>query len=317
MKAKDEDGAYFIKRLSVKALSDLVTLHTAVYGKTRPLDFFFKKYDTAYTEVASVGFLAYNEKMIPIAYYGVIPCMISCGGKLILAAQSADTMTHPDYRNQGLFVKLAELTFGLCRSTGISIVFGFPNQHSLPGFIHKLGWQETKPMDCFVIPVRTVPLERIAAKFPLFRKVYVWYTGLMLRRYLVHQRGVTSSVLSEGYDGILRDANYLNYKTYTETFVIRIENTDFWLKINNGLLIGDIFGPVINLKKVMGKLVSLARMLGLKQLQYHVSTDTCLHAFFTAHYKAVPSFPVIFKDIDGEGISMDNMRFSFADIDIF
>src|SRR6201996_4502952 len=147
-----EKSELVIERLSKKNLSDLDKLHYEVYKKRQPAGFFEKKYDTAYTGVQHLGFIAYNENHNPIAFYGVIPCFIRYKDKLILAAQSADTMTHPKYQFKGLFIKLANITFDWCREEGVSFVFGFPNQNSLHGFLVKLKWQMTETLSCYVIP---------------------------------------------------------------------------------------------------------------------------------------------------------------------
>jgi len=246
MSNSDKTGEYCVKRLSINNLNDVTTLHTAVYGKMPPADFFLKKYGTDHTGIAYIGFIAYNKQMLPISYYGVIPCFMSCDSKSILAAQSADTMTHPEYRNRGLFVELAQQTLELCRNEGIRIVFGFPNQNSLPGFIHKLKWQTTETMDCFIIPVKAIPMERLSVKIPFLKGSYSIYTNWVLKKYLVPQQGTSNSVLSDGYDGVFRDAHYLEYKKYSATQVIHIEGAAIWMKINKGLLIGDISGVTDN-----------------------------------------------------------------------
>src|SRR4051812_11835714 len=129
---------YTTHRLGLNNIADMDWLHKAVYGHKRPPKFFLNKYNTAYTGAGHVGYLVYNQQQEPVAFYGVIPTLVWYNGKTILAAQSADTMTHPEYRNMGLFKQLANLTYALCRQEGIRFVFGFPNQNSLPGFI-KLG----------------------------------------------------------------------------------------------------------------------------------------------------------------------------------
>src|SRR5205085_10256014 len=111
------------------------------------------KYNTAYTSAEYVGYVAYNTQGIAVAYYGVVPCILQCGDEKILSAQSADTMTHPGFRYKGMFVELSNITFDLCKKSGIKIVFGFPNQNSYHGAVHKLGWKMTDTMECFMIPV--------------------------------------------------------------------------------------------------------------------------------------------------------------------
>jgi hypothetical protein len=225
-------------------------------------------------------------------------------------------MTHPDYRNKGLFVELASRTFELCSQVSIKLLFGFPNQNSLPGFINKLGWQMAGRMDRFVIPVKTLPAEKLAIKFPSLKKLYSWYTNRVLKKHLTPLPGISSSALTTGYDGLLRNQGYLQNKTYSATRVISINGADIWIKINNGLLIGDILVTAEKFILVINQLVNIARKLGLSQVQFHVSRGTPTHQLFALHYKAGDSFPVIFKDL-GSGVPTDKIKFTFADIDIF
>src|ERR1044072_3132440 len=117
---------YCIVRLDESKLPDLAFLHKAVYGNEKSLDYWKKKYDTKYTGVEYIGFVAYNNENIPVAYYGVLPCFIQEKDNIILAAQSGDTMTHPQYRYKGMFVELSNITFDLCKQQEIRLVFGFP-----------------------------------------------------------------------------------------------------------------------------------------------------------------------------------------------
>ena len=151
MNSKPANDKYTVERLTASNIVDVELLHSAVYGRDVTPGFFAKKYNTAFTGAEFTGFMAYTERRQPIAFYAVIPCFIKSAGDIILAAQSADTMTHPAHRNRGLFVELALTTFQLCREVGIQLLFGFPNQNSLPGFINKLGWQATHRLDCFII----------------------------------------------------------------------------------------------------------------------------------------------------------------------
>ena len=88
---------YRIERFDESRIGDLEKLYAAVYKKKSPPSYFLKKYDTAYTGISYIGYIAYKENL-PIAFYGVIPCFIQYENRLILSAQSADTMTHPGHR---------------------------------------------------------------------------------------------------------------------------------------------------------------------------------------------------------------------------
>lgn len=75
-----------------------------------------------------------------VGYYALLPTTLRLGGETVLGAQSLDTMTHPDYRGQGMFTRLAIATFDLAASRGIKALYGFPNAASYPGFVRKLNW---------------------------------------------------------------------------------------------------------------------------------------------------------------------------------
>jgi hypothetical protein len=305
---------YYIKRLTGDKLVDMVNLHLAVYNKEMPLSFFKKKYDTAFTGAVYIGYMAYSMTGIPVAYYGVIPCFLQDGSKTILAAQSADTMTHPLYRFKGLFVELSNMAFELCRQENIRIVFGFPNQNSLHGAIHKLGWQMTHIMDCFILPIRTVPLEKITGNRFLLRDIYRLYKKKILRKYMSVYM-VENSVIPQGYIGVCRDADYWAYKKYHDRQVIQIGDTLVWVRIANGLVIGDI-ADCTDIDPVITTLQQLAAKLGLTQLQFHASPGTALHSHLIQKCRSVPSFPALFQDFNSRW-ELDRIKFNFGDIDIF
>lgn len=75
-----------------------------------------------------------------IGHYAVIPMNVEVQGRLLKAAFSMTTMTHPDYSSQGIFTYLAEETYKQCRQGGCHFVYGFPNKNSYYGFTHKIGW---------------------------------------------------------------------------------------------------------------------------------------------------------------------------------
>jgi hypothetical protein len=307
---------YHIERLSKANINALEKLYHEVYGRTVTTGYYAKKYDTSYTGVEHVGYIAFNERHNPIAYYGVIPCFIRYGDQLYLAAQSADTMTHPRYQFKGLFVQLANLTFDLCMEEGISLVFGFPNQNSLHGFLVRLKWQMTETLAFYNIPTGLVSFEGITRRVPFLKKIYEQYQQYILKDYLVPKKGLENWVFKEGFAGVNRNALYMNYKKYNDTQVIKIGNALLWIKIKNGLIIGDINCPEGEFDSMMIDLKKLALKLGLKNIQFHTSHQTRLSGLLSSRYPAEPSFYVLFKDF-GSRIPLDKIKFTYADVDTF
>lgn len=80
-----------------------------------------------------------NHKIV--ANYSVSPTLLSKGDYKWKAALSLNTMTHPDYVGQGLFVKLADELNTQLKGEGYEMVYGFPNYISNRTFVAKLQWR--------------------------------------------------------------------------------------------------------------------------------------------------------------------------------
>ena len=70
--------------------------------------------------------------------YATIPARMQIGDNRENTALSLDTMTHPAYRKQGIFVSLAKSVYEELRSNGVKLVYGFPNDNSFHGFVKHL-----------------------------------------------------------------------------------------------------------------------------------------------------------------------------------
>jgi hypothetical protein len=307
---------YTIKRLDAAMLKDLEELHTLVYGSRPAPQHFPKKYDTAYTGVSYVGYMAYHSDGEPLAYYGVLPCFIQWRGEIVLAAQSADTMTNPKYRYKGLFVELSLITFELCKTLGIAFVFGFPNQNSYHGAVNKLGWRMTHTMDRFYVPVDSLPLELTASRFRWLKLLYGRYVDRVFGPCTLAQPGLGNAFVGEGFGGIWRDERYLLYRGYTPSRVIQAGAAQAWIRVRGGLVVGDLQVGEAGFAETLEVLRELARKAGLAGISFIVSPGTAVHRLFAAEYTAEPSFPVLFQDL-GATIPLEEIRFSYSDIDIF
>jgi hypothetical protein len=299
---------YLIKRLDENNISDLEQLYEAVYKKKSPSQYFSKKYDTAYTGISHIGYMAYKGA-IPIAFYGVIPCFIQYENRIILSAQSADTMTHPEHRYKNLFFNLANMCFDLCKQNSIDLIYGFPNQNSYHGFI-KLGWQMTEMMDCFKIPVYINPFVKA------LNKINKKHPDSVLKDFIINEDGLKNSVIQDGFAGVYRDENYLRYKTYSNTYVLQIASAKVWVGTKNGLSIGDIYTDKNDFDELIKTIKKIASKLGTSVIYFHACKQTSLHTLFEQNFDSISSFPVLFQNFS-ENIDIKKIRFTFADIDIF
>ena len=132
----------------------------------------------------------------------------------------------------------------------------------------------------------------------------------------MQHQGIGSSAVREGYGGVYRDEKYLQYRTYSATHVIQVGGALIWIRINNGLIIGDIELAADDFETVIHALVKLAGRLGIQRVQFQCCRDTELHCLFAKRYAPIPSFHVGYKDL-GSGIDFNKLKFTYADIDIF
>jgi GNAT acetyltransferase-like protein len=94
-----------------------------------------------------------------VGQYAAIPTRFLVDGTERIFAMSCDTMTHPRYQKQGMFVTLArELYDDLAARHGVETVWGFPNDASHPGFVGKLDWFDVHVFPTMVKPLRSAPV---------------------------------------------------------------------------------------------------------------------------------------------------------------
>jgi hypothetical protein len=175
----------------------------------------------------------------------------------------------------------------------------------------------TGSMEYFSLPAAKRSLEGLAARSNMSSMLYDWYCNRILRKYSLPDKGLPNGLINEGFTGINRDKAYLQYKTFSDTQVLQVRKSKVWVKVKNGLTIGDIqLGEGEDFDALILSLLRLCRKLGLSSLTFHTSPGTHLHTLFASRFPSNPSFPMLFQDFIGN-FDLENIRFTFADIDIF
>lgn len=106
-----------------------------------------------------------------VGQYATIPVRMHIRGKKTLGALSLDTMTHPEYRKQGIFVALAKEVYGRTQSFGVALVFGFPNDNSFHGFVTDLDFAVLENLVAMARPVCIARAVREKMKYPFLAAV--------------------------------------------------------------------------------------------------------------------------------------------------
>jgi len=89
-----------------------------------------------------------------VGQYALWPTQLRLGTELVSGAQSLDTMTHADFRGQGMFTVLADECMRYAAKRGVEALYGFPNESSRPGFVRKLDWDCTGDVPIWIRPLR-------------------------------------------------------------------------------------------------------------------------------------------------------------------
>ncbi|MBW3670610.1 MAG: GNAT family N-acetyltransferase, partial [Acidobacteria bacterium] len=106
-----------------------------------------------------VGALAFHNS-VPVGFYGVIPIDLTDGRRRVRAALSLLTMTDPDYRGRGIVTWLAQNVYDRLTLLGYEVIYGFPNDNSLPILTNRLDWRHVHSWPLHARPLRLSSLLR-------------------------------------------------------------------------------------------------------------------------------------------------------------
>lgn len=312
------ENTYSFVRFDEDKIEDLILIFRSAAKTEVTREFIKKKFNTAVFGLNSIGFIAYhNETQKPAAFYGVFPCLVMYKNKTILAAQSGDTMTHVDHQGKGLFVALAKMTYEVAKKEGVKFIFGFPNENSYPGFSKKLNWVFKEKMKKYKIGVFTIPISFIAYRIPIFLSLYKKYVHFILSLYKLKDNSFNNSVITEDFGGLYRDEAFMNYKTYSENYLIKVSGYKIWLIPGQTVLVGDIeIRDNNNSDKAIRKLKTLAFFLGIYRIDFEVSPNSAWDNILSGKYKYIESYPCGYLNLSTD-IDMDKIKYTYCDYDVF
>lgn len=100
-----------------------------------------------------------------VGHYAVTPSNLTWKGTPLPACMAMTAMVDASHRKCGLFVEQAQRVQEYAKTSGVSILFAFPNVNSAPGFRNKLGWTLEEPDF-----VAAITMKRLASS-PRFRSI--------------------------------------------------------------------------------------------------------------------------------------------------
>jgi hypothetical protein len=261
--------------------------------------------------------LAYLNDL-PVAFHGAIPVEMKYKNQTEVAAQYGDAMTLKNHTGKGLFTKLGKLTDKQLIKANIKFIWGFPNQNSEYGYLNKLNWQYKERMQGFKIATSKLPFEKLSKKMKFISEIYQKHIEKVFEKYKINKYLKGSVFLDNEIVSINRNIGFYNYRAFTNNFVIKIENVFFWIKIKNGLLIGDVETNSPNeFYKALEKLKKIATKNGIHEIIFQASPNTLICDLMQkTNAQKFESWIVGYKNISSD-FPLEKLKFTFGDLDTF
>ena len=306
-------------------IKDLHYLFKLVHGINYSEERLSKKYDTSWSDYKIIGSFAYDLKTgEPVGFYGGFPiCFINRKLEKKLFFQAIDLVTHPKYRNQGLFILNAMHTEEQAKKMGIELFFSFPNKNSYHGFFNKLKLEKIGKWSIFTVQITNLKIYGLCHKNPFLTRLYNLRWNNILKKYQLTENDWRKLVqlyierLGENYS-VQVTVEYLKYKeNYSTAGWIKYGGIFLFVKKDNGLNIGDL---LFDKEKV--DLVPLIINLGKKLLVNRITITSSPNHPLTS----ILSGYNYFSKIDGGDIGVKfclpvpktyNVAFTLSDSDDF
>jgi len=153
-------------------LGEIVDLFNTVWGGMSSAYWSWKHIDNPLWAQSEPELALCFENGRLVGANGFMPVVLRYNRQDIRAMQSCDTMVHPDYRGRHIFSRMLICAEHRLCDLGYVVLYGFPNDNSLPGFLHQ-GWQVVESVrqwgaaTSVMALVRRVSREGGAARRPL------------------------------------------------------------------------------------------------------------------------------------------------------
>jgi hypothetical protein len=311
---------YKLERITPNGYKNIQKLKHRSMGYVQKLSDIEKKYDTTLFRKKDIGFFAVDENDNPAAYYGVFPMVATYMGNDYYVAQSGDTMTDPNHRQKGLFIKLALKTYELCKAEELSFVFGFPNENSYPGFKNKLSWEFVGNMQEFSFSGSNFPLCEVAKKYPIFSGLYNSLLKIRISKIQlpINQSSIVEFSHRSDQLYIKKDLSFYQYKMRSGgKFIIKLEGFTMFIKANTHLFIGDVgFFERSKTPQFIKTVEKLARLVLSKKALLLLNKNHWLYNYLQAEFEPKESLPIGFYKIS-QDFPFENVVISMSDYDTF
>lgn len=305
---------FHISRISKCQMGSLTDLFNTARNRKLPYSFFQKKYDTAWAGLENIAIVILDDQEKVIAHLGVLPTPIILDGKKYMSGQISDAVLDPILRGKKVFDLIIKELESLAKTEGIDFLWVAPSPQAIKGF-ESNNWLERNYLKSYSIPVRTIPLNKIANKFHL-DKLYRFYIRLGTYIFTKKKKSLLNPNISDDCGGVEISEIYVSHKNYTYNYITKRNGFTFWFKIEDGMEIGNIeYFPSDEQIEFERTIIPLAQILGCHQIKIITTKDTFQDRSFT-NYPVVNGNKIYFKELN-VSIDFTKIRFNGSDLNTF
>lgn len=314
---------FVIEKLSEERLKDVQYLFKVSFCFEVSIDVIRHKHINCHGINKYIGFIAYDkETREPAAYYAVYPGFLNFNHNFILVAQSGDTMTNPKFQKQGLFVKLAEITFDYAKTIGIEIITGLPNTNSYHGFIKYLDFSELPKFSNLSLFENKFELNRVTRLSKFTKRCHEKFAIFILKTFLKKTDWFENSNRNNSNLAyMIHDEEFFKLKAKKNDLFLSINGIKVWLRVcDNNFIISDIniaFNKENNLKNIIRKLRIFTFFLGFRFLTFGSTKNSYLYINLKRFSKSESEgYTFIVKNLSSK-LPLDKISLFSCDADVF
>jgi GNAT superfamily N-acetyltransferase len=310
-----ENASFRFEQLCDDHWVALQGLFLKVFHKRVSLEYLRGKYDTSYTGVKHLTYLAFDGER-PIAFYGALPQTFSFGDEKFLGVHTCDSITLPEYQRRGLHGALAQKAYALMRDHGVRFVYAFHSDATLRACA-PLGWLTHHRMQVHRIPTGVPPMATAFHRSPLLGRLHDQVARRVLRARASAPDTFKNSAVTTGAMGVRYSPEFFAYKCFTPNGIIDFGGCRAWVRSGSGLWVGDLqFNDSEALGHGIIGLKRLARRLGCGHILFQTSPGTALNDELNSKHQAVDSWIVGWLPFDDD-LPAASWQTNFGDLDTF
>lgn len=305
---------YRVERFSEDNMHNLSTLFKVVRNVIVPPEYFVRKYNTEWTGLKYTGCFAFAPNGEVVAAYGMLPSFTIVNGKRVLIAQGLEGLTHPDHQRKGLYMMVSIAAHKLVIANGVNMIYCFPNDKSLPGLV-KQDFIKKENISHYTVKTACFPLYKLLTKFNFTKPLYYLYANFILSFFKAKNINTINVLVDQGYLGVQHDIDYINYKNFNKSWVVKIGNVTVWLTFDNGMKIGDLTYDGDE-KKLIKSLKRLASILGCHSYTVGFSPDTKIGNMFSKYGTYSEGIHICYLNVT-DIVDGADLKLTSADSDAF